>query len=237
MITHVLASALFLISAIVPVGAGEPGCSDVQIVGVRGSGQSGYGEQVGDVVRTLERDIGASGRSVSAVALEYPAISISDSFGLVLLTGEYDRSVAAGMAELRLTVDDVTDSCRETQIVLIGYSQGAQVIKQTMENTVPDARIASVVLLADPTRDPSQFGLTRLGDSENERGGSFGAVALPGYLRTVAVDVCVDADGICERGVFGFFAHTDGYAAFSEIVALRVMRFITAHGHDGLRFL
>ncbi|MCL1593631.1 MAG: cutinase family protein [Actinomycetia bacterium] len=237
MIVHLLTSALLLIAAILPVGANAAGCQDVQILGVRGSGQTGYGEQVGEVVSNLVEDIGASGRSVAAEALEYPAISISDSFGLVLLTGDYDRSVAAGIERLRSAVDGVTEACSDTQIVLIGYSQGAQVIKQTMENTVPNARIASVVLLADPTRDPSQSGITRLGDSQNERGGSFGAIALPGYLRTVAVDVCVDSDGICERGVFGFFAHTDGYTEFSEIVATRVMRSISAHIHGGLRFL
>ncbi|MFV2000005.1 MAG: cutinase family protein [Acidimicrobiia bacterium] len=212
--------------------AGE--CAAVQIIGVRGSGQSGYGQQVGGVVADLERRISDTGRSVLASALDYPAISVSDSFGLVLLNGEYEASVRRGADSLRIAIDDISTRCPDTQIVLVGYSQGAQVIKVAMENTLPEVRIGAVGLLADPTREPSQPGVVRLGGRSGLRGGSFGAIPLPGYLRPVTVDVCAPEDSICERGGFGFVAHVEGYAGFSETVALRLMPFIVAHRVSGL---
>jgi len=213
------------------------GCPDVQIVGVRGSGQAGFGEQVGDVISPLQANIRAAGRSVSSYALEYPAISISDSLGLVLLNGAYDNSVQRGAQSLRVAVDEISIECPETQMVLIGYSQGAQVIKVAMENTVPYARVAAVVLLADPTRDPEQPGIRRLGGRVGLRGGSFGPISLPEYLRPVAVDVCASDDGICERGRFDLVAHIDGYGEFSGAAARQVMPLIVSHPVKGLRFL
>lgn len=218
----------------VPSATVHQACSDVRIIGVSGSGQTGYGEQVETVVSPLLRNIADTGRSATARALDYPAISVSESFGLVLLNGEYDESVQAGAQSLRLAIDEISTSCPDTQIVLVGYSQGAQVIKVAMENTVPTARIAAVGLLADPTREPSQPGVLRLGGVIGLRGGSFGPILLPGYLRPVTVDVCALEDSICERGGFGFVAHIEGYAEYSERLAQRLMPFIVAHRTSGL---
>jgi len=229
-------AVLVALALVTGVSAHTSGCPDVQIIGVRGSGQTGYGQQVAGVVAPLERNIADTGRSVSARTLEYPAISISDSFGLVLLNGEYDESVQTGAHSLRFVIDEISTECRETQIVLVGYSQGAQVIKVAMENTLPEVRIAAVALLADPTREPSQPGVFRLGGVTGLRGGSFGPILLPGYLRPVTVDVCAVEDSICESGGFGFAAHIGGYADFSEVVASRLMPFIVAHRVSGLMF-
>ena len=66
------------------------GCPDVHIIGARGSGQpSGYGEQVAPVVEALVAGISATGRSVTDEPLDYPAISISDSFGVFFRTSRY----------------------------------------------------------------------------------------------------------------------------------------------------
>jgi len=233
----VITTAILVLALLsVPSASVHRACSDVRIIGVSGSGQTGYGEQVEAVVSPLVRSIADTGRSVTARALDYPAISVSDSFGLVLLNGEYDESVQAGVLSLRFAIDEISTSCPDTQIVLVGYSQGAQVIKVTMENTVPDVRIAAVGLLADPTREPSQPGVFRLGGQTGLRGGSFGPISLPAYLRPVTVDVCAPEDSICERGGFGFLAHTEGYAEFSDALALRLMPFIVAHRASGLVF-
>lgn len=182
------------------------------VIGARGSGQpSGFGDQVGPVVRSISDATLAVGRSVTSEALDYPAISIADSLGLALINGEYDASVRAGVNSLWAAVGRVARTCPSTDIVLVGYSQGAQVIKTALEGTVPMHRIAAVVLLADPTRDPSQIGMIRLGDPTALRPGAFGAIALPDHVRTVAIDVCAAGDGICERGRNDLLAHTEGY--------------------------
>lgn len=210
---------------------GIGGCEDVRIIGVRGSGQVGYGEQVGGVVVEAAGGVLRTGRTVSVHSLDYPAISVSDSFGLVLLNGDYDRSVQVGAEALRSDLDSIGDDCPLTQIILVGYSQGSQVIKTAMEHRTPIDRISAVVLLADPTRDTTQRGIVRVG-SGLEGSGAFGSILLPNHLRTVAIDVCAVGDGICGSG--GFQAHIGGYADFSEAVLKYVLGELTL---SPLRFL
>jgi hypothetical protein len=200
--------------------AGISGCEDVHIVGARGSGQVGYGEQVGAVVSKTATSVRESGQTVHAYSLDYPAISISDSFGLVLLNGEYTRSVNAGAEALISELDSIRSECPQTQVILIGYSQGSQVIKTAMENRPPIDRIASVVLLADPTREISQRGIFRLG-SLLEGAGAFGSIKLPDHLRTVTVDICADGDGVCGTG--GFLSHIEGYTDLSDAIVRYVL--------------
>jgi hypothetical protein len=223
----VIPVALALIVALLaPITFRDPGCPSVEIVGVRGSGQIGYGEQVQPVVEALHTALVANGRTVESSPLEYTAISVSDSFGFVLLNGEYDRSVTDGVSALRSTLDAIASTCRTTDIVLVAYSQGAQVVKVALEESAPIHRVASIVLLADPTRHIAQRGIARLGDATVERNGTFGAIALPDYLRAVTIDVCAAGDGICERGRRSFTAHIDGYSGVaSEIVPLVLAEF------------
>lgn len=230
-------ATLMLVAALLVPSLGPPaGCSDVLVIGVRGSGQTGYGQQVGGTVGAFVDAIASTGRMVSDVALEYPAISVSDSFGLVLLNGEYDASVRRGVEALRAELAGETVRCGRTDIVLIGYSQGAQVIKQALSGSLPDGRIAAVVLLADPTRDPSQPGVFRIGGSLSERGGSFGKLVLPEYLRPVTVDVCARGDAVCERGGFAIGAHTNGYGDLLGIAAGRAAAFVRGHEFAGQGF-
>ena len=207
------AAALALVFALlVPVPFGSSDCSDVHVIGARGSGQpAGYGEQVGPIVDAVLDSAWSQGRSATAAALDYPAISVSDSFGLVLLTGDYDASVRAGVGALIGAIDERRVSCPSSDLVLVGYSQGAQVIKLALADAPSATRIAAVVLLADPTRNPDDVGLVRLGDPTLEAEGAFGAIALPDFFRTVAIDVCAEGDGVCERTRRSLTAHTEGY--------------------------
>jgi hypothetical protein len=223
----VVAVVLALVIALLnPVFEVDPECPGVEIVGVRGSGQDGYGEQVRPIVEAIRGSLASRGHTVASSPLEYTAVSVSDSFGLVLLNGEYDRSVMDGVSALDSRLQAIKDVCHATDIVLVGYSQGAQVVKVALENTSPIHRIAAIVLLADPTRDSAQRGITRLGDIQVEQDGAFGAIALPDYARVVAIDVCAQGDGICERGRRSFIAHTFGYTdVTAHIVSLVAAEF------------
>lgn len=218
-IASMMVSTLALVlTLLAPFVSTSDGCADIHIVGVRGSGQSaGFGEQVGRVVVGIEAALAARGINVTSEALDYPAISVTDSFGLVLVTGDYDRSVSAGVDALRSTLGTTASSCPTPEFLLVGYSQGAQVIKTALAGVQPTIPIAGVVLLADPTRDATQTGIVRLGDPALERDGAFGAIALPHHLSAVAIDVCAVGDGVCERGRQSFTAHTEGYGDASEL--------------------
>lgn len=218
-----MAVLALIVALLVPV-PGSTTCPDVHVIGVRGSGQpAGFGSQVAPVVESIVETVDASGRATTSEALEYPAISVSDSLGLVLLTGEYASSVLAGVDALDDRLADIASGCPSTEIVLVGYSQGAQVIKQALADSLPVHRLAGIVLLADPTRDPSQSGIARLGDPGVAAEGAFGAVPLPDHARVVTIDVCAAGDGVCERGRRSLTAHTFGYADTPAVVAPMVV--------------
>jgi hypothetical protein len=212
-------ATLSLIFALVMPSLGTPDrCPDVHVIGVRGSGQVAYGSQVEGVVDAVRDGAATMGLDTAAEAIEYPSISVTESLGLVLINGEYDRSVAAGVDALRSAMRRVADRCPRTGLALVGYSQGAQVIKSALDGSTPGLHIAAVVLLADPTRDAAQAGITRLGDPSVAADGAFGAIALSDHLRAVAVDVCAAGDGVCERGRRSLVAHTEGYADAGPLV-------------------
>ncbi|MGI9529206.1 MAG: cutinase family protein, partial [Acidimicrobiia bacterium] len=138
--------------------------------------------------------------------------------------------VNAGVDALRATLEPAEAVCPSTEFLLVGYSQGAQVIKSTLTGVQPSVPIAGVVLLADPTRDATQRGIVRLGDPLAERNGAFGAIALPQHVSAVAVDVCAAGDGVCERGRQSFTAHVDGYDAAPELVVSFVLAELDSRG-------
>jgi len=210
-----------VVALLIPVqSSAAAGCDDVHIIGIRGSGQTGYGDQVGNVVTDTAARIRQTGRAVAMHTLDYPAISITDSFGLALLNGDYSRSVMAGAEMLISDLDSMREQCPFTQNILIGYSQGSQVIKTAMEDRAPVDRIAAVVLLADPTREVGQVGIVRVG-SDLDGSGAFGSIMLPEHLRTVAIDVCAVGDGVCGRG--SFLAHIEGYEDLSAPIVRYVL--------------
>lgn len=215
-----------------PVSPPSGSCADVFIIGARGSGQpAGFGAQAEPVVEAIEEGLRGSGLIVESAPLDYPAISISESFGLVLLNGGYDRSVRAGAIELISELAGISSDCPRSEVVLVGYSQGAQAIKSALEDLPPRHRIAAVVLLADPTRDPAQAGIVRLGDPSGEGGGSFGPVELRDHFRAVTIDVCAEGDSVCDRARSSLVAHVEGYGEAPEWV----MPWIEAELVDGLR--
>ena len=207
-----LASLALVLSLLSPLlGGAADGCPDYQIIGARGSGQAGFGTQVGGVVEDLEETLARAGYDVESIPLDYPAISLVDSFGLALFTGEYDASVDKGVTALAARLDTAANVCPGTGIILVGYSQGAQVVKRTMADRPPVDRIVSVVLLGDPTRDILQSGLVRLGAPFIESEGSLGGFPIPDQIRPLTVDICAVDDSVCSNSGFSFSGHIEGY--------------------------
>lgn len=175
------------------------------------------------MVEEILHGVVGTGRSAAASPVDYPALSLADSFGLALFTGEYAASVEAGGEALLAEMRAIAAACPSTEFVVVGYSQGAQAIKAALEELRPELAIASIVLLADPTRDPEQPGITRLGDPAGERSGALGAVAIADHLRAVTIDMCAPGDGVCERGRQGLLAHSRGYVDAPELVTRLVL--------------
>lgn len=217
-----LAVFSMVVALLAPLTSGiADGCSDVAIIGASGSGQTGYGEQVEAVVDAVVREVGRSGMSVTAGPIDYPAVSISDNFGLALFNGDYNRSVGIGAANLVDRLDTLARDCPATRIVLIGYSQGAQVVKTAMAGRAPVDRLAAVILLADPSRETLQLGVFRIGNLDGV--GALSEEPLADHIRPLTIDVCALTDAVCSGGGLDFESHIIGYDDVADDLISRVL--------------
>jgi Ca2+-binding RTX toxin-like protein/lysophospholipase L1-like esterase len=190
-------------------------CPDVLVVGARGSGQEdgqggyagdsptlGLGAEVHGFTRHLAGRLTGDGLSIAAWPNPYPAVPVSEA-----ISGDpdYFESVDAGKANTTLVVAVVAEQCGDaTRIVLVGYSQGADVARRGAGFVDPDdeASIAALVLIADPQHDPDAGGY-RVGGAPSDKGGIIGREAPPDWLRDRTTHVCVDHDLVCQSDTFG----------------------------------
>lgn len=72
----------------------------------------------------------------------------------------YAESVAGGVSRLRAMAADIVQRCPDTELGLVGYSQGAHVVSifareiGAGDSTVSADKVAAVALFGDPTRGP-----------------------------------------------------------------------------------
>ncbi|KAF3912759.1 Cutinase [Dactylellina cionopaga] len=134
-----------------PIDPCKPYCADVYIISCRATLEVVGEGQIGKVAEYVQD---ASMQTVERVALEYPAV----------LEG-YARSAAIGAQALKDLVSKQASQCPQQKIVLLGYSQGAQVVGDAiggggfgqmgaectpgMDEALVD-RITAIVLMGDP---------------------------------------------------------------------------------------
>ncbi|MFC9895995.1 cutinase family protein [Nocardia sp. NPDC127579] len=170
-----------------PVEAG--GCADVRVVTVRGTLEP----QVGSLLLTpLGRRIAAeAGRRMSVAELEYPASTAPDSAG-------------RGVESLTALLNSAAADCPDQRLVLLGYSQGARVIGNTLSartglSADVAARITAIALFGSPLFN---------GVEPYNRGTFDPALSGTGALPTGALaqfadrlrDYCNAGDRVCQGG-------------------------------------
>ncbi|PLW30674.1 hypothetical protein PCANC_18693 [Puccinia coronata f. sp. avenae] len=113
-------------------------------------------------------------------------------------SADYTVTVAQGaQTEVRMITGEIA-KCPKTVFVLLGYSKGAMVQTQTLNNKdIPQDRIAAVVLFGNP--------YFRAGAPQNKCGASAGmgvaammGVKMPEQLIDRVYDCCVTGDEICQ---------------------------------------
>jgi cutinase len=204
-------------------GGAAPGCTDVYLIGSRGSGQQpagrdayrGLGPEVYQFSARLAADLKQAGLSYAYLANPYPAVAISPGgadadgwmwnlAGLItkLPVGDYDSSVSAGMSGTLAAVRTILATCPATRVVLAGYSQGAQVAGDAYQQltATEQARVLGVFLLADPRRNAAD----RAADagsaqvSEDGRVQSGARPAFPATSPQRVLSYCRAGDPACE---------------------------------------
>jgi cutinase len=217
----ILVLALLVVGLPAPALADES-CANVTIIGVAGSGQGGgTGPQVEEVSARAAQILSAAGRTTTIVALDYPAIDLARTLGFALFDGRYRESVDLGAASLTASIAARSAECPDTVLVLIGYSQGAQVVRESMASIPLTIPIAAVALLADPTASLVDD-VVRLGGARSDDG-SLGGLALPLSYQRRTVDVCAAGDVFCGGGRLVIGAHSRGYGTpLSDRAASRI---------------
>ncbi|TID02587.1 Acetylxylan esterase 2 [Colletotrichum higginsianum] len=145
--------SLSALAALVPLAAfaqGQQPCSTVNIILARGSLEAQGVGLLGNIAKNASTQLPGS----IVTPLEYPA-----------QLDPYPPSVAAGVTNMTALLNQQAQQCPGTKLVLMGYSQGAQVSLDTLcgtsdgpnfNTTVAQApmvgsKIAAVVLFGDPT--------------------------------------------------------------------------------------
>jgi hypothetical protein len=218
-------------------------CSDITFIAARGSGDPAAGTDLGMGVPLYGtfRDLAVlaqqSGSTISAIAVDYPAVPIDGSVDAYLtsakvllhMEGPFSESVAVGVEAALQEVHDVHTSCPSSRIVLGGLSQGALVVVEALESMPAEDReaIAGVVAFGDPSFNAEDTVANR-GGYDHRYSGLLGPHApWSEIVDAPAFSYCHPADHVCgitaefDLNVGGLrasfflrdFAHVAGYTA------------------------
>jgi cutinase len=192
-------------------------CGDFHWMGAAGSGQrdgaglttnGGMGAVVYQSYLQLQADLAASGRTITAEAVQYPAAPVPLEGGISGWMGFMD-SVEEGTDAAAEQFTAFTERCPDTKVVLAGYSQGAMVIHRNLEDLADNPNVAAALLIADGDRLPLDTTLN-MGSTAAVPGvgkgvaqeHSFLASAptskLPATIGARTISVCDVGDPVCD---------------------------------------
>jgi RHS repeat-associated protein len=205
-----------------PVGGpSKPSTPHYVLIGSRGSGDPlGFSTPDGifdDDVKKQLADAGLAGL-VTDEYNPYPAVSIGDPrvpLGAWLHDGgKYDQSVAKGEALLRSMIGDVEREDPTAKIILVGYSQGAEVTANVYQSLadIDRSHVFGMVLFGD-THFNGRSGGGRGGYSP-KRNGAFGQ--RPAYSPAESgriMSYCNAFDGACQAGDRNYSGSGPGFWA------------------------
>lgn len=198
------------------VAQAAPACPDVHWFGAAGSGErdgaeltanDGMGEVVYQSYRALEQQLAQEGRTITAEAVDYPALDVPVDAG-VLDWANYMGSVDAGTSALGRQYADFTQQCPTTKVVLAGYSQGAMVVHRNLQALGANPNLAAALLIADGDRIPDDTTVNIGSASTNpeKTGGAaqdwpilaHAPAKLPANIGVRTISVCDAGDAVCD---------------------------------------
>lgn len=185
-------------------------CADLVVLGVRGSGQAaglnrGVGQEVLRTVTDLARLVDdRTGASVRLEAVPYDASGTATS-------AAYFQHVEAGVRLARRQAAAVLDRCPRTRLAVVGFSQGANVVHDLVDDLDDGIarRTVLAAMIADPQRDPDDaIRHWSYGDPPLTGTGLLGpGRPVAAEVRAAAISLCTAGDEVCNtepgRGVIG----------------------------------
>lgn len=165
-------------------------CSDVEVVAARGTFEPGtLGFIVGDpVYSALQKK--AVGKSLSSYKVNYPA-DLSPT------------SAAQGNLDLVNHVRSQAAACPGQKFVLVGYSQGANVVDNSIGISSAGAVVGSPIVATLPAAlEPKVAAVLLFGNPIRALGKS-----VTGTYQSRTLDLCAQGDPVCENGGGDVGAH------------------------------
>jgi hypothetical protein len=197
-----------IVSAARPTTArADNSCPSMQIIGVRGSGQTADdAEGFGSTVKAVVDAVRGGNPTAAAMPVDYPAVAVR-WWDPNYYRGNYTESVREGTTRLkRHILDFIGSGCGATTFLyLVGYSQGAQVVGDAYQGLAADEqqRVAGVALIADPKFNGLEGAPVDVGTYKAWRFGVQG-VLLPTLIRRLprshesrVRSYCIASDPVC----------------------------------------
>ncbi|RNF89436.1 cutinase family protein [Streptomyces botrytidirepellens] len=176
-------------------------CTDIDVVAARGTFEPGnLGFIVGDpVYSALQKKI--TGKTLSGYKVNYPAdLSLT--------------SAAQGNADMVNHVKSQAAACPNQRFVLVGYSQGANVVDNSIGISSAGAVVGSPIVATIPAAlEPKVAAVLLFGNPIRAIGKS-----VTGTYQSRTIDFCAKGDPICQSGGLDVGAHL-GYTANAEAAA------------------
>ncbi|MET9088607.1 cutinase family protein [Streptomyces sp. NPDC004237] len=176
-------------------------CTDIDVVAARGTFEPGtLGTIVGDpVYSALQKKL--TGKNLSAYKVDYPAdLSLT--------------SAAQGNADLVNHVTGQAVACPNQRFVLVGYSQGANVVDNSIGISSAGALVGSPIVATIPAAlEPRVAAVLLFGNPIRALGKS-----VTGTYQSRTIDFCAQGDPVCENGGDDVLAHL-GYTADADAAA------------------
>ncbi|KAI0817271.1 carbohydrate esterase family 5 protein [Xylaria sp. FL0064] len=207
------------VEATVGLGRRES-CSDLHVFGARET--------------TAPPGFGTAATVVNLIQRAYPAASTESIIYPAAGGNMYGMSVAAGVRAVAAQTNSYFQKCPNTTIVMVGYSQGAQIVDDafcggpdgfslntTRESVSAGASrmVAAIILMGNPRNIPG-----RVGNVGNATAGGFASRPI-GYqcptFGNIIRSYCDEADPFCAKG--NSSATHQGYG--------------TLYGQDALQFV
>jgi cutinase len=177
-----------LIAVATPAAAAT--CSDVDVVVARGTGEPGrLGIIVGDPVFAALRNR-ITGKSLSSYRVDYPASLAPDS-------------ASRGNADLVNHVTSRAAACASQRFILVGYSQGADVVDNSIGISSAGAAVGGPIVATIPAPvEPRVAALLVFGNPIRAIGRS-----ITGTYAARTLDLCAAGDPVCQPGGTDVLAH------------------------------
>jgi len=213
----VLAVAMGLVGMSTGTAAAASTCADYHWIGAAGSGQrdgaaaaanGGMGDVVYASYQQLRSELLASGRTITAEAVQYPAAPVPLDGGIGGWLG-FLGSVGDGTDATAEQFSEFTAQCPNTKVILAGYSQGAMVVHRNLYALVDNPQVAAALLIADGDRLPVDTtfnlgsaavapGVGKGVAQEHSLPASTNTAKLPAQIGARTISVCDVGDPVCD---------------------------------------